>query len=94
VCAGSTGRGAAVVAAGVGGGATGSTGGRASVSGATLVIGLESAAIAAGAAVTGGAAFTVVPLHPTTLNDSPLRKKAARNADFVFRLGIDFLTLN
>ena len=80
------------MAAGVGGGATASTGGRASVSGATLVIGLESAAEGAGAAVTGAAAFTVVRSHPITLNDSPLRKKAASKADSVFRLGIYLLT--
>jgi len=92
VCVGSTGNGAAAVAAGVGGGATASTGGRASVSGAMLVMGLESAVEGAGAAATGAAAFTVVPLHPTVLNDSPLRKKAASNADSVFRLGIDLLT--
>jgi hypothetical protein len=30
--------------------------------------------------------------HPVTLNDSPLRKKAASKADSVFRLGIYLLT--
>ena len=92
VCDGSTGSGAAVVAAGVGGGATVSTGGRASVSGAMLVMGLESAVDGVGAAVTGAAAFTVVRLHPATLKDSPLRNKAVRNVDSVFRLGIYVLT--
>ncbi len=83
-----------MVAAGVGGGATVSTGGRASVSGATYVMGLESAVEGAGAAATGAAAFTDVRLHPAMLNDSPLKKKAASNADSVFRLGIYLLTLN
>jgi len=92
VCAGSTGSGAAAVATGAGGGATVSTGGRASVSGATLVMGLESAVEGAGAAATGAAAFTDVRAHPATLHDSPLIKKAASNADSVFRLGIDLLT--
>jgi len=62
------------------------------VSGATLVMGLESAVEGAGAAATGAAAFTNVPANPATLHDSPLIKKAASNADSVFRLGIDLLT--
>ena len=67
VCAGSTGSGAAAVAVGVGGGATVSTGGRASVSGATLVMGLESAVEGAGAAATGAAVFTSEWVHPAML---------------------------
>jgi hypothetical protein len=59
-----------------------------------LVMGLESAVEGAGAAMTGAAAFTVVRLHPATLNDSPLKKKAASNVDSVFRLGIELLTFN
>jgi hypothetical protein len=94
VCVDSTGSGAAAVATGVGGGATVSTGGRASVSGAMLVIGFESAEEGAGAAATGASAFTDVRAHPATLKDSPLRKKAASNADSVFRLGIDLLIFN
>ena len=62
------------------------------MSGAMLVMGLESAVEGAGAATTGGAAFTDVRAHPATLYDSPLIKKAASNADSVFRLGIDLLT--
>jgi hypothetical protein len=92
VCVGSTGSGAAAVSAGVGGGATVSTGGSASVSGAMLVMGLESTVEGAGAAATGAAAFTGEWEHPTALKDSPLRKKAASNADSVFRLGIYLLT--
>ena len=57
-----------------------------------LVMGLESAVEGAGAAATGTAAFTDVRAHPTTLYDSPPIKKAASNADSVFRLGIELLT--
>ena len=72
---------------GAGGGASATSGGAAVVSGAMLVMGLESAGCGIGADATGGDALTVFS-HPDNASDNPQARTVIRLVTFVLRLGI------
>ena len=72
---------------GAGGGASATSGGVAVVSGAMLVIGLESTGCGRGTAATDGEALTVFS-QPVIARDNPQAKRASRLVTFVLRLGI------
>ena len=92
---GATGSGGVVVATGVGGAGTFSSGGVAVVSGAMVVKGLESAREGAGAAATGAVAFGLFFMrHPLVASARPHRQSTMGNRLVIAGLGYPFCSAN